>query len=129
MSNQYLDINGLKIFKERIEDGVNSLVQTDDESIQKTNNKLSSIGLSEDEIKEIVGNGASIIVNEDKYYTKDDVDAALLEKVDIVDGKGLSTNDLTEELKNSYDSAAQQSHSHLNKSVLDNTTASFTTSL
>lgn len=48
-------------------------------------------------------------------------------KVDKVEGKGLSTNDLTDELKADYDDAVLQAHTHSNKTILDNTTASFTT--
>lgn len=48
-------------------------------------------------------------------------------KVDKVSGKTLSTNDLTNSLKTSYDDAVSKKHTHANKAVLDNTTASFTT--
>lgn len=40
-------------------------------------------------------------------------------KVDKIDGKGLSTNDLTDELKENYDNASDKAHSHENKTVLD----------
>lgn len=40
-------------------------------------------------------------------------------KVDKIDGKGLSTNDLTDELKENYDNASDKVHSHENKTVLD----------
>ena len=39
------------------------------------------------------------------------------------------TNDLTDTLKSHYDSAYTASHTHSNKSILDNTTASYTTTL
>ena len=42
-------------------------------------------------------------------------------------GKGLSTNDFTEDYKNKVDSNTSKRHTHTNKSVLDGTTASFTT--
>lgn len=48
-------------------------------------------------------------------------------KVDKVEGKGLSTNDLTDTLKTNYDTAYTNNHTHSNKTILDNTTASFTT--
>ena len=48
-------------------------------------------------------------------------------KVDKVSGKTLSTNDLTNSLKTSYDDAVSKKHTHANKTILDNTTASFTT--
>ena len=40
-------------------------------------------------------------------------------KVDSVAGKGLSANDLTDELKNSYDEAVNEAHTHTNKEVID----------
>lgn len=43
-------------------------------------------------------------------------------KVDKIDGKGLSTNDLTDELKENYDNASDKVHSHENKTVLDTIT-------
>lgn len=50
-------------------------------------------------------------------------------KVDKVTGKSLSTNDLTNLLKSNYDTAHANSHTHTNKTVLDATTASYTTTL
>lgn len=40
-------------------------------------------------------------------------------KVEIVPGKGLSTNDFTTALKTSYDTAVTNSHTHSNKAILD----------
>lgn len=48
-------------------------------------------------------------------------------KVDKETGKGLSTNDYTNEEKGKVDSNTQARHTHTNKTILDNTTASFTT--
>lgn len=39
------------------------------------------------------------------------------------------TNDLTDELKQHYDTAYNNSHTHSNKSILDGTTASYTSAL
>ena len=44
---------------------------------------------------------------------------ALNSKVDKVVGKGLSTNDLTNELKEQYDQAVTNKHTHINKTLLD----------
>ena len=44
-----------------------------------------------------------------------------------VSGKGLSTNDFTDDYKNKVNSNTSNRHTHTNKSVLDGTTASFTT--
>ena len=45
-------------------------------------------------------------------------------KVDKVAGKGLSTNDFTDELKAGYDDAVSKTHTHSNKTVLDELTRS-----
>ena len=65
----------------------------------------------------------------DNNYTTADKNsvATIANKVDKVEGKGLSTNDLTDELKVDYDDAVLQAHTHSNKTILDNTTASYTT--
>jgi hypothetical protein len=44
---------------------------------------------------------------------------ALASKIDIINGKGLSTNDLTNALKSNYDTAYADSHIHSNKNLLD----------
>lgn len=56
-----------------------------------------------------------------------DLPFATDDKVDKIEGKGLSKNDLTDALKVSYDNAVNAKHTHDNKSVLDATTASYTT--
>jgi hypothetical protein len=68
-------------------------------------------------------------VHTDNNYTDlDKISVSLVkDKVDKIDGKGLSTNDLTDELKADYDDAVLQAHTHSNKTILDNTTASYTT--
>lgn len=47
------------------------------------------------------------------------VDESLSMKVDIIDGKSLSTNDLTNTLKSNYDNAYNNIHAHNNKTYLD----------
>lgn len=68
-------------------------------------------------------------VHTDNNYTTSDKNsvATIGNKVDKVEGKGLSTNDLTDELKADYDDSVLQAHTHSNKTILDNTTASYTT--
>ena len=65
----------------------------------------------------------------DNNYTTDDKNSVetISNKVDKIAGKGLSTNDLTNSLKADYDDAVLKSHEHSNKSILDATTASYTT--
>lgn len=50
----------------------------------------------------------------------------LNKKVDKVNGKGLSTNDFTNDYKTKVDNNTTARHSHINKTILDNTTASYT---
>lgn len=54
------------------------------------------------------------------------LDKILNKKVDKVDGKTLTTNDLTNELKQDYDAAASNTHTHTNKEVLDKITIAYT---
>lgn len=55
------------------------------------------------------------------------ITAALNDKVDAVTGKGLSTNDFTSAYKDAVDANTTARHTHSNKSILDATTASYTT--
>lgn len=55
----------------------------------------------------------------DTVYNDTEIRNCLSNKVDKVNGKSLSSNDLTDDLKSSYDSAAASKHSHENKAVLD----------
>lgn len=63
----------------------------------------------------------------DDYYTKTDIDTALGGKVDTVEGKGLSTNDYDDTEKAAVAANTAARHTHGNKTVLDATTASYTT--
>lgn len=67
-------------------------------------------------------------LNDDDNFANT-INNQLIEKVDAIEGKGLSTHDLTDELKSHYDEAYTNSHSHVNQSVLDSTNAAFTSSL
>lgn len=60
--------------------------------------------------------------NKDEVYDKTETDTLLDTKVDKIDGKSLSTNDLTDELKAEYDDAVLLKHSHDNKDLLDTLT-------
>lgn len=53
----------------------------------------------------------------------DALNESIGKKVDKVDGKGLSTNDFTDAIKESYDKAVTDSHTHGNKVVLDSITS------
>lgn len=53
-----------------------------------------------------------------------EINNQLSNKVDAIEGKSLSTNDLTDTLKSNYDNAHTNSHVHENKTLLDNLTSS-----
>lgn len=53
------------------------------------------------------------------YATTSALTSGLANKVDIISGKSLSTNDLTNTLKTNYDTAYTNNHIHTNKTILD----------
>lgn len=63
----------------------------------------------------------------DTRFTNLNLTTLLNGKVDKVLGKGLSTEDFTTAYKNNVDANTTARHTHPNKTVLDNTTASYTT--
>lgn len=63
------------------------------------------------------------------FVTEDSLNLRLSEKVDKEDGKGLSSNDFTNEYKSNLELNTSSRHNHTNKNILDNTTASFTLEL
>lgn len=67
-------------------------------------------------------------VHTDNNYTNTDKTSVgtIKDKVDKVEGKGLSTNDLTDDLKMQYDEAVVDKHTHINKQILDEITAPYT---
>lgn len=54
-----------------------------------------------------------------EVYNKNETDLLLLDKVDKVTGKELSTNDFTDSYKSQVDSNTTARHTHNNKSILD----------
>lgn len=56
-----------------------------------------------------------------------DIQAKLDKKVDKATGKGLSSNDYTDTEKNNNAENTEARHTHSNKTILDNTTSSYTT--
>lgn len=62
------------------------------------------------------------LLNQANAYT----DSLSATKVDKEEGKGLSSNDFTDDLKNNLNLNTASRHSHTNKDILDNTTSSFT---
>lgn len=65
--------------------------------------------------------------HDDLYFTESEITSKLQGKVDVVSGKGLSTNDFTNDYKEQVDKNTNSRHDHSNKTILDNTSASYTT--
>ena len=87
--------------------------------------KISNLVNSAPETLDTLGEIASALEeNEDVIST---LNSVVSNKVDKVAGKGLSTNDFTNEDKTNLEENSLARHSHTNKSILDSTTASFTT--
>lgn len=115
-------------------DNISELPDTPSSSgITATELKALFDGRTNKEVKEAIngiiefleggGAGGEIKIEPTKEGAPDTLQGALnsleQDKVDKIEGKGLSTNDLTDELKESYDNASTLAHSHENKSVLD----------
>ena len=72
---------------------------------------------------EYIGDQNKIVNSSYLFDTLQDLKTEYIDvKVDKVDGKGLSTNDLTSTLKTNYDKAYSQTHTHSNKDILDSIT-------
>ena len=81
-------------------------------------------------VSEIVTNSTlNTYYKKSETYSQSEINTLVNAKVDKITGKGLSTNDLTSTLKASYDDAVDKAHTHSNKTILDNTTASYTSEL
>ncbi len=70
----------------------------------------------------------SQLQNDSDFATNSSLTSGLNTKVDKVTGKQLSTNDFSNDYKSKVDSNTSARHTHTNKTILDATTASFTTS-
>lgn len=78
----------------------------------------------------------SQLQNDSEFATLSDLDdseagiiTGLENKVDKIEGKGLSTNDFTDSYQSQVNSNTTARHTHSNKAILDATTASFTTAI
>ena len=78
----------------------------------------------------------SQLQNDSEFVTLSDLDdseagiiTGLENKVDKIEGKGLSTNDFTDSYQSQVNSNTTARHTHSNKAILDATTASFTTAI
>lgn len=87
--------------------------------------KISDLVNSAPETLDTLGEIASALEENEDVISA--LNSAVSNKVDKVAGKGLSTNDFTNEDKINLEENSLARHSHTNKSILDSTTASFTT--
>lgn len=87
--------------------------------------KISDLVNSAPETLDTLGEIASALEENEDVISA--LNSVVSNKVDKVAGKGLSTNDFTNEDKTNLEENSQARHSHTNKSILDSTTASFTT--
>ena len=78
-------------------------------------------------------NDAGYLIDKDYVHTDNNyttiekqIVATVKDKVDKVEGKGLSTNDLTDELLEAIGGSAGTSHTHQNKELLDQINAPYT---
>ena len=132
-----------------INENVSNLTTQLNEEIERATTKETAIETNLNSFKDTTNNNIDTInntLNSHKTEVDEQINNLKETKVDKVQGKGLSTNDLTNELKTNYDKAFNEahthnnklvldnlvqsvidySHTHLNKSILDGTTASFT---
>ena len=72
---------------------------------------------------ELIGNTE---ISLSDYYNKTEINGLLDNKVDKVDGKGLSSNDFTSNYITQISSNSSARHVHDNKNILDNITAPYT---
>ena len=87
--------------------------------------KLSDLVNSAPETLDTLGEIASALEENEDVISA--LNSVVSNKVDKVAGKGLSTNDFTNEDKTNLEENSLARHSHTNKMILDSTTASFTT--
>lgn len=79
-------------------------------------------------VDKVAGKGLSTNDFTNSYKSKlDGLDNELSKKVDKVAGKGLSSNDFTTAYVNKVNESYAAMHTHINKAILDNTTAAYTT--
>mgnify|MGYP005814185729 FL=1 len=89
------------------------------------NEKISNLVNSAPETLDTLGEIASALEENEDVISA--LNSVVSNKVDKVAGKGLSTNDFTNEDKTNLEENSLARHGHTNKSILDSTTASFTT--
>lgn len=92
---------------------------------QKIVNMQTGDSLSDDSTKTKYPSSHTVYIWVTSLITN--INSILSNKVDKITGKGLSTNDYTNDEKTKVADNTSARHSHSNKALLDNTTASYTT--
>lgn len=116
-TNDYTDED--KAIVDGVTEALNGKVDKDGDKVLSDNNYS-------DEDKAIVDGVTSALndkADKSDTYTKTEVDSALDNKVDKVEGKGLSENDFTDTLKDKLDGIEEQA----NKTVVDNSVTATST--
>ena len=119
VSNSSKAINPVSGNEESFQNTFNALKKYTDDEVTKERKKAS------DELKVHTDNKENphgVTAEQVNAYTKQVVDDKLYDKVDKVEGKGLSTNDYDNSEKEKLADADSKKHEHSNKSVLDSIT-------
>ena len=119
VSNSSKAINPVSGNEESFQNTFNALKKYTDDEVTKERTKAS------DELKVHTDNKENpheVTAEQVNAYTKQVVDNKLSDKVDKVEGKGLSTNDYDNSEKEKLADADSKKHEHSNKSVLDSIT-------
>ena len=119
VSNSSKAINPVSGNEESFQDTFNALKKYTDDEVTKERTKAS------DELKVHTDNKENphaVTAEQVNAYTKQVVDDKLFDKVNKVEGKGLSTNDYDNSEKEKLADADSKKHEHGNKSVLDSIT-------
>ena len=119
VSNSSKAINPVSGNEESFQNTFNALKKYTDDEVTKERTKAS------DELKVHTDNKENphaVTAEQVNSYTKQAVDDKLSDKVDKVEGKGLSTNDYDNSEKEKLADVDSKKHEHGNKSVLDSIT-------
>ena len=119
VSNSSKAINPVSGNEESFQNTFNALKKYTDDEVTKERTKAS------DELKVHTDNKENphaVTAEQVNAYTKQVVDDKLFDKVEKVEGKGLSTNDYDNSEKEKLADAYSKKHEHGNKSVLDSIT-------
>ena len=119
VSNSSKAINPVSGNEESFQDTFNALKKYTDDEVKKERTTASEALTAHTSNTE---NPHGVTAEQVNAYTKQVVDDKLFDKVEKVEGKGLSTNDYDNSEKEKLADADRKKHEHSNKSVLDSIT-------